>query len=510
MSQDAEGPPPGRPREVEDSQDADEPSGVEGAWAPWILAALGLAMELCFAGMVCLGNLRQQTVPFLGLYAAAFVFYGLAVWWSLRRPERWRALILIWGLGLVFRTTLLFTTPALSDDVWRYIWDGQLANAGVSPYALPVNSSLLDAYDSPQRALVNNNWMASPYLPAAQALFAVAYRLIPDSFLAFQVAAVLLDLLTGVLVMDLLRRLGLPGTRVLIYLWNPLVVVEFAHGAHVVDALMICLMMVGLWSLVAAATRHRLAVSNARSRLFSVLALAGATLAKMLPVLLLPVVARRWGWRYVLLYAALVVLAAAIFASGPGWGLLGGLDGTGLFGAIRIYAAYWNYNGGLYHWLEIALSGYPTPGAVPLEVVGPGPIRSAKLISLGTLGLVLLGVWRWSWRSEDDLAMLRLAIVPLAAYLLLATTVHPWYATLIIPLLPFLTPRRQEDNSISRYLLPGIYFTGAVALSYLTYLDPVNPREYDAVRLVEYVPLYGMLIWAAWPAIGATGGSGRD
>jgi MYXO-CTERM domain-containing protein len=164
----------------------------------------------------------------------------------------------------------------------------------------------------------------------------------------------------------------------------------------------------------------------------------------------------------------------------------------------------------LYHWLEVALSGYPTPGAVPLEVVGPGPSRAAKLMSLGMLGLVLLVVWRRSRHCDDDLALLRLAAVPLAAYLLLATTVHPWYVALIVPLLPFLTPRNRGDGRISRFLLPGIYVSAAVALSYLTYLDPATPREYDAVRLIEYVPLYVMLIWAAWPASGAIGGSGRD
>jgi hypothetical protein len=476
--------------------------GFQGLWR---LAVLGLVMELCFVGMAYLGDLRQQTLPFLGLYAATFVCYGLAVLGSLRQPERRRALFWIWGLALAFRVTLLFTTPALSDDVWRYVWDGRLANAGVSPYGLPVDSPLLDAYDSPQRTLVNNNWMASPYLPVAQVLFAAVYRLAPDNALAFQLVAVLFELLTGVLVMDLLRRLEMPRTRVLIYLWNPLVVVEFAHGAHVVDALMIFLMMAALWALIALSS----ATAYTRSRLLSAVTLAGATLTKALPALLLPVVGPRWGWRYLLLYVGLVLAVATAFAMGPGWGLMGPLDGTGLFGAIRIYAAYWNYNGGLYHWLEVLLSGYPTPGAVPVEVVGPGPIRAAKLTSLGVLGLVLVAVWHRSRRCEDDLAFLRLAAAPLTAYLLLATTVHPWYLSLIVPFFPFLTPRHLEERKISRYLLPGIYATAVVALSYLTYLDPAFPREYDAVRLVEYVPLYLMLIWAAWPAIGAIGGSGR-
>jgi hypothetical protein len=255
---------------------------------------------------------------------------------------------------------------------------------------------------------------------------------------------------------------------------------------------MICLTMATLWALVAA-----------RSKFPSVVALAAATLTKGLPALLLPVVTRRWGWRRTIVYAGLIVVACLPFALGAGWGLTGPLDGEGLFGALRIYAAHWNYNGGLYHWLEVWLSGYRTPGPVPPEIVGWGPIRAAKLIVAVALGLVLIAVWRMSQRCDDDLALLRLAMAPLAAYLLLATTVHPWYVTLIIPLLPFLPPKKGEATRSGRFLFPWLYFSAAVSLSYLTYLDPANLREYDLVRIAEYVPLCLLLIWSAWPASGA-------
>jgi hypothetical protein len=482
-----------------------------------ILTITGLLVQICLIGMVFLGDLRQHTIPFLGLYGLACLGYGTAVYWLLRGSDRRRTFPLILGLAILFRATLLFATPpTLSDDVYRYIWDGRLTNAGVNPYAYAVESPLLDRFDhhccatiaaqavrSSLRALVNNSWMASPYLPAAQALFAAVYRLAPDSPLAFQVAAGLFDLLTGWLVTDLLRRLGLPRARALIYLWNPLVVVEFAHGAHV-DALMICLMMAALWSLVVARRRETPPTT------FSVVALAAATLTKGLPALLLPVVARRWGWRRTIVYAGLIIAVCLPFALGAGWGLTGPLDGEGLFGALRIYAAHWNYNGGIYHWLEVGLSGYWMPGAVPPEVVGWGPIWAARPIVAVVLGLVLIAVWRMSQRCDGDLALLRLATVPLAAYLLLTTTVHPWYVTLIIPLLPFLLPQEGEAGRTSRFLPPLLYFSIAVPLSYITYLDPANLREYEFVRLVEYVPLYLLLVWSAWPASGGVDGPGAN
>lgn len=464
-----------------------------------VLASAGLLIEAGFVGMAFLRHLMQQTIPYLALNGLAYLSYGAAVYWTVRGSDRRRLLPLILGLAVLFRVTMLFITPpSLSGDVYRYIWDGHLVNAGVNPYAHAIDSPLLDRFDSSLRTLVDHSWMASPYLPTAQVFFAVVYRLAPDSPLAFQVAAAALDLLTGLLVLDLLRRVGLPRASALIYLWNPLVIVEFAHGAHA-DALMNCLMMLSLWALIAA-----------RSRFASVVSLVAATLTKGLPVLLLPVVVRRWGWRRTVLYGGLLVAICLPFAFGAGWGLRGPLDGEGLFGAMRIYAARWNYNGGIYHWLEVLLSGYQTPGAVPPEIVGWQPIWAAKLIVTTSLGLVLIAVWRRAQHLDDDLALLRLAVIPLAAYLLLATTVHPWYVTLIIPVLPFLASRKGETSRAGRFLLPGLAFSAVVSLSYLTYLDLANLRETHTVRLLEYVPLYLMLIWSAWPTSAVAGDPGTN
>jgi hypothetical protein len=476
----------------------------------------GVAIETCFVALIPLSTLRG---PATATYLAYFLFAAVAYLVAVARLGRDRLpLRTIWAFAILFRLTLLLTSPpTLSDDVYRYIWDGQLANAGVSPYAVPVDSPLLDRFDSPLRALVNHSWMASPYLPTSQALFAGVYRILPNSALAFQVVAVAFDLMTGWLIVDMLGRLGLPRRRALIYLWHPLVCVEFAHGAHVADALMIFLMMGALWLLIVARDSGRRA---ARLVWGSVLALAAATLTKLLPILLLPVLARRWGWPRVLAYGGLVVAVCVPFALAAGWGLRGPLDGEGLFGAIRIYSTYWNFNSGLYHWLEVGTSGYRTPGAVPYEVVGWAPIRAAKTITTVALGLVLLAVGWVSWRNakrrppaegatdspsdsasppSDDLTLLRLALIPLTAFLLLTTTVHPWYVTLVIPLLPFLLPKEAEATVSGRFLWPLLYFSLAVSLSYVTYWNPESYREYNYVRGVEYIPFFLLLAWAALP-----------
>ena len=114
-------------------------------------------------------------------------------------------------------------------------------------------------------------------------------QLLPLRPLIFQAAMVIFDLLSALLLLFLLRTATLPDHRVLLYLWNPLVVVEVAHGAHV-DVWMIFLTMLALW----------LTFSPKRPRLSTWLApvvLVLATLTKFLPVLFLPVLFWHWRWR---------------------------------------------------------------------------------------------------------------------------------------------------------------------------------------------------------------------
>ena len=109
---------------------------------------------------------------------------------------------------------LLFTQPTLSDDIYRYIWDGYVANNGVSPYAYPIDAPELDYLDIPERGQANNSWMASPYLPAAQFLFRGLTGAFPLKAIYFQGAAVLFDLLSAGLIGWLLVAVKLPPRRI--------------------------------------------------------------------------------------------------------------------------------------------------------------------------------------------------------------------------------------------------------------------------------------------------------
>jgi hypothetical protein len=180
----------------------------------------------------------------------------------------------------------------------------------------------------------------------------------------------------------------------------------------------------------------------------------------------------------------------------------------------------WNYNAGLYHYLEVYLTGVRTQGAVPLGPETEGAIRLAKFISGGLMGLAMIGITYWAWRWDKPLAgsdpeiengrmtddrtrrtlgLLRLAVVPLGFFLIVTTTVHPWYVAMIIPFLPFLLSGKWDDLPLWRFIWPWVVFSCAVGLSYLTYVDPLEFHEFALVRRLEYIPFYLLLFWAAWP-----------
>ncbi|MCQ3977936.1 MAG: hypothetical protein DPW09_31295 [Anaerolineae bacterium] len=445
-----------------------------------ILAIIGLAT---YSGLVSLhsryGGLRDSHIPeTLAWYGLAFAAYLAAILWAERR--RVGSMKVVWGAAIAFRVLFLLTTPTLSDDVYRYLWDGYVANQGVSPYAYPIDAPELDDLDIPQRALANHRWMASPYLPAAQLLFASLTGLLPLQPLFFQMAMVVFDLLSGIFILKLLKMAGQPGHRILIYLWHPLVVIEVAHGAHV-DAWMIFLTMLALW----------LILSSGQPKMSTWLApalLALATLTKILPLLLLPVLF--WRWRQLLRYGAVLLALLVPFGLQAGWGLAGPLDGAGLFGAIRIYAGQWNFNSGLFHWLADDL--LPNLGVTEANEWAKGGVSLAMLATVAV-------VWRQARRPLAIGATLRLMAVPFMAYLLLTTTVHPWYALILLAFLPFLAPGLTESRWRWLAVVPWLYLSATLPLSYLTYLNPLDFRELEWVRQTEWLPTLGWLIvWVVW------------
>lgn len=417
------------------------------------------------------GTLRAEVTPrTIGWFLVAVAGFLLALVLNERAPipRRW-----MWTAAVAFRLLLLTTTPTLSDDVYRYLWEGHLWTEGVSPYEHPPPDPALDAHEIPVRNQVNNATLASPYLPAAHAVFAVAALVAPSEPITMQAVMVGFDLLTALLIARLLALAGHRPDRLLLYLWNPLVVVEIAHGAHL-DALMVALATAAV---VAAESGTGRRVWRAWA---SPVLLGAAVLTRPLPALLLAVLWWRWTWRQRGLFFGVLVAAVVPFGMVSGWGLDDPNPGTGLFGSMRAYADTFRFNGGIHRWTA---AWWGDGAATTLSVAG--------------LALVM-GVVAWQARAaRTALGRLRLLSVPVGAYLVLTPVLHPWYLLMLVALMPFLAPLTSPGPAEARWrwalLVPWLYLGATAVFSYLTYEDPLAFGEREPIRRLEWLPTLSAL-----------------
>jgi alpha-1,6-mannosyltransferase len=246
---------------------------------------------------------------FIALTIAAGLLTVVATRLAERAPPD-RTLWLVFGLGITLRAYVLLFDPLLSSDIYRYVWDGRVQAAGINPYRyLPADQALAFLRDGTIFPHINRaDTAVTIYPPVAQFFFLIVTR-IGESATTMRLALLGCEVVTVTMIMLLLRRMNRPVTRVIAYLWHPLPLWQIANSGHV-DALMVALMLLGLWI---ALTGH---------------ALRGAvviTLSVLVKPYAAPVLAgiwRPWDLKIPLVVIATVALCYLPYLS-IGWGVLG-------------------------------------------------------------------------------------------------------------------------------------------------------------------------------------------
>ncbi len=444
----------------------------------------GLLMEACFVGMVALGDLRRHIPGLLLLHLAAFLVYLAALLPLSKGTPRSEARGMAWivAFGLLFRVTLWCSPAVLSDDLYRYLWDGRVQAHGVNPYRHPPGAPELTALRDDLHPRINHPEIPTIYPPLAQAVF-LLIALISPTPLAVKVTFTLFDLGTAWLLYRLLVRRGRPPEALIVYLWSPLVVVEVAGSGHVEALAIFCL--------VAALLRAEEGRTLQASAALSLSILSKFFAAALIPAFWVrrphPPTPLSQGdpspqppppsfdfaqdrqgegeqaclnnkGRAVLLIP-LILLAAYLPYAGAG---------ANLFTGLRTYAEHWQFNDLLFRYIA--------------AWAGPDRARHGVLLLFGLTALVL------AVRKVD---LLTSAYLLVGAFLLLTPTLHPWYALWIVP---FLTLRRS-----AAWLL----LTGLVPLSYHVLIRYVSEGvwvEAEWVRWAEFGPFValwvGKKVWA--------------
>jgi alpha-1,6-mannosyltransferase len=353
------------------------------------LYALGLVMLAALT--ICSRKLSSMGGPsFIIPLAVAGVAYLLAIrelFFTPRFPRR----VIVIGLVLaaLWRLAFLQMPPGSDDDIHRYVWDGRVQRLGYDPYMVVPRDPALAALHTPETRTLNNPDLPSPY-PAGAELFFRAVTAIHESVFALKVAFVVCDFAIVLVLLDILGHSGQAAHWVLAYAWNPLLATEVAGSGHI-DIVGTLLLLVSFAAL------------SRRWRAVAAVTFGLAVAVKFLPIVLLPLYWRRVRMRDAALAAVAVGLLYVPFFN-HGWIPIGSL-GT--------YVQSFRFNDPVFTTLERV--------AAPQLVVG-----------LAVLVGFLTAIWmriKASALSADAFAW------PMAASLLCAPVVYPWY---LLWLLPFL------------------------------------------------------------------------
>ena len=363
------------------------------------------ASSLCLgvAGLLMLGlelvgmrSLESGDVPrFIGAVLAEAVVYAAAVYWVLsKRPA---PLWLVLAVAGALRLAQLEAPPLLSTDAYRYVWDGRVQAAGINPYRhIPASPELRALRDRLIYPNINRkDYARTIYPPAAQAFFLATTR-ISETITWMKVSMVLWEALATFLLWKLLRREGRAGSELLLYLWHPLPVWEFAGSGHLDAAALACV-------LAALLARGKGATA------LSGVALALGGLFKLYPLALAPVVWRRGDLK--MPAALLATLACGYLPYLPaGWLVLGFLP---------TYVSEEGLDSGTRYYL-LQLATHATGVSFP---------AFAYLLLAGVL-LVALSLWV---ALRDEQPSQAGVLVASAATLLLSPR-YAWYLAWLLPL----------------------------------------------------------------------------
>lgn len=436
------------------------------------LVVAGSGLSATWVAVAALGDLRHGALPdFALLYFTATGLYLLALA-AIARAEAQGvghdrgALVAALALALVGRLALLPGDPSLSDDAWRYLWEGRVQLQGANPYALaPADPALAPLRDGAWLR-VNHPQVPAVYGPLTELLFA-ALAAPGGGLLPFKLAFLAADAGVALLLWRLLRRRGRPELWVLAWAWHPLTALELAGQGHLeVVPVLLLLLAVELEE----AARPRAAA----------LALGAAVAAKYLPILCLPgFVLRGVGSR-----ARVTRLGLALLAM-----LLPALPFAGVAGARGPleYATTWRFNDGPYWLLELALRQAGAAQAFARALGGSWDWAwSQALAKLLVAALVLALLARAARRGAGPAPTAALAG---ALFLALSPTVHPWYALWVVP---FLVPAGMGAA--------WLHLSLALPLAYEVLLrfdgSPASWEERPWVRACQWVPWAGLLLFA--------------
>ena len=417
---------------------------LKGRAGLYILSGLGVLLLVLSGAIAYLSQAfqyaRWDIFPELWIYISlASVMGGVLLgFWALARrlkPSA-AALMLIFAVGLLARLMMFTSNPVMEDDWHRYLWDGASVANGVDPYQFaPAEASPTDLFGEQQSlsddpdlrqlqelteenqtvySRVNYPYLKTIYPPVAEGAFGLAHIIAPFSLNGWRGILLAVDLISFCLIIWALGLFGRSYLWVGLYWWNPVILLEVFNSGHM-DGLLVPFLVAAL------------GLAKLDKLGFAVTALAGAAAVKLWPILLAPLLVRKYMFdpkRLIPLALLFCVIAFVLL-----WPQLRYVFTDPNQGLVA-YSEGWRRHAFLY---SILVEG-------PFSSFSD-PVKSARLfvvitVSIGALWLA----WRNSGglseaKGESQMAAGLLAVT--ALLLFLSPTGYPWYQVWLAGLIPF-------------------------------------------------------------------------
>ena len=382
---------------------------------------------------------------------------------------------LLTGIGITFRLLFIAILPNLSQDFYRFIWDGRLISQGISPYLFTPENYIEDASNSfgviinQAQELYNgmgslNGSHFSNYPPINQLCFSIASvfteKSILGSVVVMRVIIILADL--GILFIGkkLLLKLHLNPNQIFWYFLNPFIIIELTGNLHF-EGVMLFFLIASLYLL------------HQKKWLGAAFLLGISVSVKLIPLLLLPLY-YKWfihnfnkgyfklaGFYFIVL--GIVILTFAPFLSSQ---FINNFSET-----IFLWFQNFEFNASIYYlirWLGFKIVGWNM-----IAIIG-------KILPIFIILFILL--FSFYRKNKSTQQLITSLLFGISIYFLLSTTVHPWY--IASPLLL---------SVFTRYKF-SIIWSLAVMLSYMAYSADGDSENLWLVA-VEYFVVIGFFIW---------------
>ncbi len=383
------------------------------------------------------------------------------------------------GIGILFRLIFIGLLPNLSQDFYRFIWDGRLIIQGINPYLFTPESLLGDSslilemtinqaqelYDGMG---VLNGSHYSNYPPVNQLCFAIAAlfagKSILSSVMIMRIIIILADI--GILYFGrkLLKSLGQDPHKIFWYFLNPFIIIELTGNLHFETVMLFFL----IWSLY---------LLHQKKWMWAALLLGISVSVKLIPLLFLPLfyqwfssIEKKGVLKLISFYS--IVLGTVIISFFPFY--------TNQFvfnfaETIGLWFQHFEFNASIYY--IIRWIGFKVVGWNIIETAG----RVLPLIVI--LILLILTFFR---KNRSTKQLITVMLFGISSYYLLSTTVHPWY--LATPLLL---------SIFTKYKFPVVWSL-LVMLSYSAYgIEGFSENLW--LIAIEYLVVIGFAIWEFLP-----------